>query len=555
MFLFQKNILNINISFLDNQNGELYDLRTVKKFVKEITHFPKEIFARKLAWKFPPLALGKFHKWLLSKLERFDCEAPKTPANYVFDAYSQSLYLSRSIFDLVNLIRTLLIMEKNQSITTKPAVAPAEFNNPAVMASFLAELADIRTQIARTRQQQDPNQVQTQITRQEAEIRVLREQLLRYEAKIAELTESSNHYSAKDNDLSSFFRESLKKIKLKTMRRKTSLSLDRSRHLAEYRPYDNEKSETLPLPTRRHDTSFNGKDTLDVAENTYSNTNLTTTSSTHSSNPGTSTPAKPKRSKVRFPGSPSPDHNEIVIKVGEQVSAITQKSDSPDEVLLSRGTRERSYSSDDDYVQMHSILSRDSTLERSRDSKAHVTKADQLEDVCYRSVAPTEGTVIRRVSADHRSSVDSKSSVDSLKMKHKHKIMISSDPHDSSSDYIQMNGSPANDDGNESDGDYVKFDQISRKSSSGSYQDQHGIVNTSDEFSQFDQSYGDGKSSIMSNTLPSSISPNAMAANQQPCKRDHVNSCSTIKFGVALLEERQINAVSSCSKLRRFNLN
>ena len=50
---------------------------------------PKEVFARKLAWKFPPVALGKFHKWLLSKLQRFDCEAPQNSANFIFDAFSQ----------------------------------------------------------------------------------------------------------------------------------------------------------------------------------------------------------------------------------------------------------------------------------------------------------------------------------------------------------------------------------------------------------------------------------------------------------------------------------
>ena len=70
----------------------MYDLRTIKRAVKDLIHLPKEVFATKLAWLYPPLALGRFHKWLLYKLRRFDsCEAdlPTDSLDFLFDAFSQ----------------------------------------------------------------------------------------------------------------------------------------------------------------------------------------------------------------------------------------------------------------------------------------------------------------------------------------------------------------------------------------------------------------------------------------------------------------------------------
>ena len=83
---------------------------------------------------------------------------------------SQSLYLARAIYDLVHLIRTLMAMERTGlPATTKLPLQPApgtqqplvplphshhaELHNPQSMAAFLAELSEIKSQLARAKEE------------------------------------------------------------------------------------------------------------------------------------------------------------------------------------------------------------------------------------------------------------------------------------------------------------------------------------------------------------------------------------------------------------------
>ena len=86
--------------------------------------------------------------------------------------FLQSLYLSRAIYDLVHLIRTLMAMERavapdkeTDLVAVQPSsqAAPqclasavekssADLHKPQVMAAFLAELSEIRAQLAKAKE-------------------------------------------------------------------------------------------------------------------------------------------------------------------------------------------------------------------------------------------------------------------------------------------------------------------------------------------------------------------------------------------------------------------
>ncbi|KAL5268939.1 hypothetical protein ACHWQZ_G002689 [Mnemiopsis leidyi] len=415
-------------------NADLYDLRTVKRFVKEILHLPKEVFARKLAWKFPPVALGKFHKWLLSKLQRFDCEAPQNSANFIFDAFSQSLYLARAIYDLVHLIRTLMAMERTGlPATTKLPLQPApgtqqplvplphlhshhaELHNPQSMAAFLAELSEIKSQLARAKEEgKDVIGTQAHISQQNAEIKALREQLMRYEAKISALSTSAPR--SKDSDLGSFFKENFKRIKNKTLKRRQSLTgQNRSEGKVTIRggggvSIDEQSKENCPDNNVSRHTLEESRDD-DVA---IPRVDVVTSS-----------PMLRREDKedVEEDGA----HNEIFVQMGEHVVAHSLQVGSDDNLAPPQRPRDRLYSSDDDYVQMNGVPSPGATLTRN---------FDPLKE---------EDPAIQRISRDYKrssvSSSNSKVSIESLKLKHKQTIMIDSDEcdqQDDSADYMTM---------------------------------------------------------------------------------------------------------------------